>query len=232
MASSFVGKEGDALLRLLLTAAIPLQGLIDRTSPTHGFINRQALAILAADGYDVEANWLLSQIDAFCEGGDWADTGWKNVGHMYNPETGQGYRGWPSATQVLRTYWDLARRYRAERNDPQTAFYLGAAAHLVQDLCVPHHAAATPFRGHKAFESWAARYRHRFAVHQGGIYNLARTPEGWVMANADYARAHWSDCLSANLDRALLARAVGDLLPRAQRTTAGFVAYFFRRPPE
>lgn len=220
------------MLRLLLTAAIPFQGLIDRISPTHGFLNRQAMTILSADGLQAEADWLLSQIDAFCEGCDWADTGWKNIGHMYDPATGQGFRGWPSATQMLREYWDLAQRYRAEQNQAQSAFYLGAAAHLVQDLCVPHHAAATPWRGHREFESWAARYRHRFAVHQGGFYNLARTPEGWVMANADYTRTNWSHCLSNKLERSLLQAAVGDLLPRAQRTTAGFVAYFLNRPLE
>lgn len=220
------------MLRLLLTAAAPFQGFIAPISATHSFINRQALAILAADGHQDEAGWLLRQIDALCEGGDWADIGWKNVGHMYDPTTGQGFKGWPSAPQMLRQYWDLARRHQAEGNDPQTAFYLGAAVHLVQDLCVPHHAAATVWQGHREFETWAARYRHRFAVHAGGLYNLADTPEGWVMANADYTRAHWSHCLIANLGRPLLLAAVGDLLPRAQRTTAGFIAYFCRRPPD
>lgn len=220
------------MLRLLLTAAIPFQGLISPISPTHGFINRQALSILAGDGYQAEANWLLGQIDAFCEGCDWADTGWKNVGHMYDPRTGQGFRGWPTAPQMLREYWTLARRHQAEHKDPEAAFYLGAAAHLVQDLCVPHHAAATLWSGHKEFESWACRYRHRFTVHTGGLYNLARTPEGWVMANADYTRTNWSHCLTTKLERSLLHAAVGDLLPRAQRTTAGFVAYFCRRPSE
>jgi phospholipase C len=220
------------LLRLLLTAAIPFQGLIAPSNPTHGFINQQALAILAADGFRAEADWLLRQIDAFCEGSDWADSGWKNVSHMYDPTTGRGFRGWPSAPQMLRAYWDLARRYQAERHESEAAFYLGAAAHLVQDLCVPHHAAATPWRGHRAFEAWAARYRHRFAVHSGGLYDLARTPEGWVMANADYTRAHWSHCLTTTLERPLLQAAVSDLLARAQRTTAGFIAYFCRRPTE
>lgn len=220
------------MLRLLLTAAAPLQGLIAPISATHGFINRQAMAILAADGYMEEAAWLLRQINALCEGGDWADSGWKNVGHMYDPQTGRGFKGWPSAPQMLRTYWEQARRYQAEGDEATAAFYLGAAVHIVQDLCVPHHAAATLWHGHREFELWAARYRHRFAVHTGGLYNLARTPEGWVMANADYTRNNWSHCLTTTLARPLLHAAVGDLLPRAQRSTAGFIAYFCRRPSE
>lgn len=220
------------MLRLLLTAAAPLQGLIAPISATHGFINRQALAILAADGYQDEAHWLLRRIDALCEGGDWADVGWKNVGHMYDPLIGRGFKGWPTAPQMFRGYWELARRYQAEQNESLAAFYLGAAVHIVQDLCVPHHAAATLWSGHREFEVWAARYRHRFAVHKGGLYDLSPTPEGWVIANADYTRANWSHCLTNRLDRPLLHAAVGDLLSRAQRTTAGFIVYFCRRPSE
>lgn len=220
------------MLRLLLTATVPLQGLIAPIHPTHSFINRQALAILAADGYRAEATWLLEQIDAFCEGCEWADLGWKNVGHMYDPTVERGFKSWPSALQVLGEYWALARSYQAERNAAQAAFYLGAAAHLVQDLCVPHHAAAALWKGHKFFESWAARFRHRFAVHAGGLYDLAQSPEGWGLANATYARQRWSHCLTEPLERPLLQAAVGDLLPRAQRSTAGFIAYFCRHPSD
>lgn len=214
------------MLKLLLTAAVPFQGLIDKTSPTHGFINQQALAILRADGHGRAADWLGWYREPFNEGCDWADTGWKNIGHMYDPETGMGLKGWPSAPQVVRADWDLAVRLFREGDMLQAAFYLGAAAHLVQDLCVPHHAAARVFAGHKAFEAYARHHRHLFGVSQGGLYNLARTPEGWVLVNADYTRVHYSHCLASNLENAAIHRAVLDLLPRAQRTTAGFVAFF------
>lgn len=214
------------MLKLLLAAAVPFQGLIDKTSPTHGFINQQALSILKTDGRQREAGWLGWYSEPFNQGCDWADTGWKNVGHMYDPETGMGLKNCPSAPQLVREYWDLAARYFHECDMNQAAFYLGAAAHLVQDLCVPHHAAARVFAGHKAFESYARHYRHLFAVHAGGIYDLARTPEGWVLHNADYARAHYSHCLTSDLEKVTIHQAVADLLPRAQRTTAGFVAFF------
>ncbi len=32
-------------------------------------------------------------------------------------------------------------------------FYLGAALHLVQDMCVPHHSLGIIFDGHKEFET-------------------------------------------------------------------------------
>lgn len=214
------------MIKLLLAAAIPFQTLVDKTSPTHGFINRQVVAILAADQKHREATWLNQYLDDFSEGCDWADSGWKNIGHMYDPETGLGVRGWPSAPQLAREYWESAKRYFAERNFIRSFFYLGAASHLVQDLCVPHHAAARVFSGHRKFEGYAQRYRHRYAAHDGGLYRLARTPEGWVFQNADYTRKHYSHCLQANLAPALIHEATSDLLPRAQRTTAGFVTFF------
>lgn len=214
------------MLKLLLTAAVPFQGLVDKTSPTHGFINQQALAILQADNRSREAHWLSWYSDRFNDGCDWADRGWKNVAHMYDPGTGMGLKGWPSAPQMVREYWDSAARFFHEGDMRQAAFFLGAASHLVQDLCVPHHAAARVFAGHRAFEEYARRYRQLFAVDGGGLYNLARTPEGWVLINADYARAHYSHCLTTSLEKRVIHRAVVDLLPRAQRTTAGFVASF------
>lgn len=212
--------------KLLLAIAIPFQGLVDQPSPTHGFINQQALAILKADGRRAAADWLGWYLAQFNAGCNWTDTGWRNIGHMYDPEVGRGLRGWPHALQMVREYWDLAARFHHQLEMDQAAFYLGAAAHLVQDLCVPHHAAARVFAGHQRFEEYARRYRHRFATHQGGLYDQARTPEGWVLRNADYTRTQYADCLTSHLEKVIIHQAVADLLPRAQRTTAGFVAFF------
>lgn len=214
------------MLKLLLTAAIPFQRLVDKTSPTHAFINHQALAILKADGREREAQWLEWYLPAFNAGCDDADDGWKNVGHMYDPSTGTGLKGWPSAPQVMREAWNLAVQSLRQSDPYGAAFHLGAAAHLVQDLCVPHHAAARVFAGHRRFEAYAERHRQRFAVHRDGLYHLARTPEGWVIHNADYTRTHYSHCLSASTGPAEVDGAVADLLPRAQRSTAGFIAFF------
>lgn len=217
------------MLRLLLTAAIPFQGLVDKTSPTHRFINHQALAILRADGKQQEATLLGRYLEPFDSGCDWADGGWRNIGHMYDPETGQGLRGWPSAPQLMREHWDLAVRYTAERNYPQAFFHLGVTAHLVQDLCVPHHAAARIFAGHKQFEAYARKHRQHFAVDGGGMYDLARTPEGWVIMNAGYTRSRYSNCIAPSPTRLDIHEAIADLLPRAQRTTAGLVAHFLKQ---
>lgn len=180
------------MLQLLLSAAVPFQRLLDQASPTHGFINRQAAAIFGADGHGRAAALLSRHLSEFNRGSDWADGDWRNVGHMYDPETGRGFRGWPSAVETVQEHWEAARL----------------------------------FAGHTRFEGFARRYRHRYAVHAGGIYGAAGTPEGWVELNAATTRSHFSHCVTENLSRAQIDAAVRVLLPRAQRTTAGFVHHF------
>lgn len=214
------------MVRLLLTLAIPFQTLIDSISPTHGFINGQALTILSADGRSREASWLSRNLEPFCKGCDWADKGWKNAGHMFDPKTRRGLRGLPTAPQMVRDYWQAAVRQAARGREQKAAFYLGAAAHIVQDMCVPHHAAAELFEGHRRFEEVARENRDLFAVTGDGIYGLSRTPEGWAVTNATYTRLYYSACLNPSYDPDETRGAIADLLPRAQRSTAGFVSHF------
>lgn len=47
-----------------------------------------------------------------------------------------------------------------------------------------------------------------------------------MIRNAEYALEHHSAALSGAVTPAVLHRTASDLLPRAQRTTAGFVAFF------
>lgn len=217
------------MYRLLLSVTSPLQDLVAPMGPTHKFIDRHALEILTADQRSAEAAWLRRHLREFRTGCDWADADWKCAAHMYDPGTGRGLPGWPSALETLREYWEAAVAYERKGNGRRAAFYLGAAAHVVQDLCVPHHAASTLLYGHKAFEAFSERYRHRFTAFEQGLYDLASTPEGWGVANAEYATGRHSRCLSRTTHQGDTEQAVADLLPRAQRSTAGFVAFFVSR---
>lgn len=183
------------------------------------------MAILLADGKRREATWMGRYLNQINAGSNWADSGWKCITHMYDPQTRSGLAGWPNALEALRDAWQLVYRHHRESHESRTAFHLGVAMHIVQDLLVPHHAAATALAGHKRFEHYAARYRHRYAAHSGGLYALADTPEGWAISNAAYARERYDSCLTDRPDPPALESAVADLLPRAQRTTAGFVAF-------
>jgi phospholipase C len=185
---------------------------------THGVLTRQAMAILAADGHTPAASWLQKHERALIRGLYWADEGWKCVTHFYHPVSGQGYLAWPSAVQTTTEYVKLARLWYTLRVMPAAAFYLGAAVHLVQDLCVPHHASATIRQGHKAYEAEGEHQVSRYLVRGGGLYT-PWSPADWVHANAAEAE-QWMH------EPAGTESGLGAMLERSQRTTAGFLNGF------
>lgn len=212
----------------LLAVARPFQRFCDQVRPTHAFLNGEALDILRRDGLRAEAAFLENYRSELDAGNYWADAGWKNVTHMYDPLTGLGFGAWPNATEACTTYWAEAMRAWRRREFSVAAFHLGAACHIVQDLCVPHHAAARLFSGHVAFENLAARRFHRYSVRRGGLYHVAATPAEWVAANAREARSYL--CMVTPPHRLGEPElALADLLPLAQRTTAGFLAQFLAK---
>lgn len=225
--STVAANAAFAAGRALLTAALPVQDWVSPCRATHSFINRHALAILRADGRGRVAELLEPVAGELDRGSDWADTGWKNVSHMYNPRTGRGLWGWPAATEVCTDYFNQAVREWRQGAARRAAFWLGAACHLVQDLCVPHHASALVLEGHSAFEELGERVREKYPVYGEGDYDVAAAPDGWVRANAEIANAYLA-ISTARAGTGRMERAIGELLPLAQRTTAGFIAFFFR----
>lgn len=224
--AAVAGTAAFAAGRALLAATVPFQGLVNRTRVTHAFINRQARLILAADGHGRAAGFMAAWAPLIDRGSDWADGGWRNVTHMYDPRRERGLWEWSAATVVCEQYFDRAVRAWRQGAARRTAFLLGAAAHIVQDLCVPHHAAARLLDGHTVFEDLGARLCQAFPVYHGGDYGIARTPAGWVRANACTA-LEYLPLATGGAGPEQMAEAIGDLLPLAQRTTAGFIAHFF-----
>lgn len=211
--------------RLALAAVSPVSGVWSRPSPTHDFINLQALRILEADGHWSAVKALWPYVEQIQLGSAWADGGSRNVTHMYDPTTGRGIRGWPHAASVCGAYFESAVSAWHQGRRETALFYLGAACHLVQDLCVPHHAACRLLDGHREFEHFARRRRRQFAVVRDGLYNVAEDPAGWVVANARIARTYLP-LAGAEATETMKEIALSVLLPRAQRTTAGFLAFF------
>ena len=221
----FAAVAGTAA-RALLSATVPLQGLVNRVRPTHAFINRQARLILTTDGLSDIAARLQAWAPLLDRGSDWADGGWRNATHMYDPRRNRGLWDWPAATAVCDEYFSRAVRAWRQGSARRTAFLLGAAAHVLQDLCVPHHAAARLLDGHAAFEALGEGLRSAFPVYCGGRYGVAATPAGWVRANA-WRALEYLPLTTGGAGPEPMAEAIADLLPLAQRTTAGFFAFFF-----
>lgn len=213
--------------RALLLVVSPLQNWVTRQHVTHAFINSRARHILAADGHVWLAQLLGPLAQELDRGSDWADSGWKNVTHMYDPRRGRGMWDWPDATEVCGEYFGKATQAWRDGRSQLAAFYLGAAAHIVQDLCVPHHATNRLLDGHSAFEALAETVRGKYVVFKGGIYDAAQTPAGWVRANAEIAQSYLF-MAGEKASKAQMEQAIAELLPLAQRTTAGFFHLFFR----
>lgn len=214
--------------RLMLSAVCPIQQLVDKPHRTHVFCNEQAMMLLARDGLTAEAALLARYRAQLNAGVLWADEGWKNVSHYFIPGTRKGLWEFNSAAGEFLRYTKLAFRQARRGDVSRTMFNLGAAAHLVQDLCVPHHATGQVFHGHQEYETWVQQHHRDFPARQEVDYTTPREISRWVTANAEVAADYLSltDPATAAAD---FARATAVLLPLAQRSTAAFFRYFLRQ---
>ena len=212
--------------KLLLVAASPLQSLVDKPGITHEFCNKQALSILRDDGHVPCAEFFERYITELNAGVYWADTGWKNVSHYFEPTSGKGLWQFPSAADEFERYAGKAALSVQNGNYPQAVFFLGAATHLVQDVCVPHHARGKLFCGHQEYENWVQQHHTNYAVAVQGIYNEGLKGGMWLLNNAVVA-ADLLDWVTADNREAFYHKATTILLPRAQRSTAGLFQQFF-----
>ncbi len=209
---------------LLLAAASPFQSLFDRPSITHEFLNKQAITILYNDGFKQYSGFLEKFLAELNAGVQWADKGWKNVSHYYEPLTGKGLWQFATALDSFAVYFKAALSSARQHDLAKTAFLLGAAAHLSQDLCVPHHARAKLFSGHKEYESWVKINHTAFAVENQGLYLDSKDPYSLLTSNALTAADYLEWLSEENYTRYHTVTA--HLFPLAQRTTAGLFERF------
>lgn len=215
-----------ATAKYISAASYPIIGIKGDRS-THTFINDQGRQILFNDGHRREAaffNMFAGQLDY---GAVWIDRGLKSTAHYYDPGTGAGMWIWPSAAEKCSEFFTRALSLWQAKKHSRAMFFLGASAHLVQDLCVPHHAACRVFGGHVDFEDWAEKRRGDYRVDSGGIYGISDKPDQWIAENARLAK----DCYPLVEDHSPEGyhRATKAMLPRAQKTTAGFLLQFFKQ---
>jgi Zinc dependent phospholipase C. len=217
-----------AAAKFILANSEQLQTLIDdQTKPVHSYCNQAATEILAADGWKEQNRILSAYLDEINAGSAWADTGWKNVAHFYDPVTSQGLRGWNNAVEEFLGYFNLARSYMKQRHLNEAFFYLGAAVHLVQDMCVPFHSRKVVFAGHHNYEKWAENHVEDYLVFSNGIYNdNMKNPGDWITTNAQASYDLFSLVKSSSNKGYHLVTAA--MLPYTQRTSAGFFHYFLQ----
>lgn len=215
---------GVAGAKLLLAAVSPFQSLFDRPSITHEFLNRQAITILRNDGLVHCAAVLHHFLPELNKGVYWADRGWKNVSHYYEPPTKKGLWHFATALDSFSLYFEAALKSFRHQDMAGSIFLLGAAAHLLQDVCVPHHARAKLFCGHKEYENWVRVHHADFAVDRQGLYIANKFPHERLIKNA-VAAADYLDWVTEE-NHTRFHTVTTDLLACAQRTTAGLFERF------
>jgi hypothetical protein len=90
MTISLKVKPVEVCLNLALAAISPLQAFIDQPGITHEFCNQQALQILRNDGLTRQADFFSRHLKELNLGVYWADKGWRNANHYFEPLTGRG----------------------------------------------------------------------------------------------------------------------------------------------
>ena len=217
----------NPIAHLLLVTASPLQRFIDKPAVTHAFCNASALQILHRDAVLSEMEFFSTYLKEINCGGYWADSQWKNIDHYLEPETGRGIWPFGNALDTFRQYFSCALREARHRNRLKAAFFLGAAAHLVQDMCVPHHARGRMFNGHQDYEFWAMQHCGDYGVDSLGLYLQSSRIADFILGNARVA-AELLDAVDTDKGLMDYEGVTAIALPLAQRSTAGLFEHFHR----
>ncbi|MCL6609967.1 MAG: zinc dependent phospholipase C family protein [Peptococcaceae bacterium] len=222
---SMCEKHAWVAFKSLFSAGTTLQKMIYGGGETHLFLNRQALTMLKNDGMLRPYQVLLKYKSIIDLGNLWADQGLKFFAHYYEPKEGKGILPWISAKTLAQKYFISSLYHWKKGNHERSMFYLGALAHIVQDMCVPHHAMGIPFNGHRKFELWALKNKHKFKLEDGGIYGVFDNIMDLIDNNAYIAKKYYTDLLNFNVK---YYNATKDTLHLAQKTTAHLFDYFVK----
>jgi parallel beta-helix repeat protein len=167
------------------------------TGGTHYFIFDQARTILGNDGFVSYQEFLDSvaepgktYLDKMKEGSDEADT-WETFAsrdHYMSPMDHVGLYIFPfqsksAATLCQEKFDEALNHWVVDQSGSEAMKDLGWAAHLIQDLCVPFHAAEDtgsliiPPNRHSDYENWVQSCQNDFVVYSGGEYSFPSFPD-------------------------------------------------------
>ncbi len=192
--------------------------------PTHWFINESALNMLHSADYSQNTRLIAPYLASLQAGAAWADAGCKNISHFFNPQTRKGIWGFASAACDFVHYLNKADLRNQQGNAEDAIFYLGAAAHLLQDVCVPHHTCGLLFEGHKEYEYWVEQNFTNYFITTDSIESHFKKPFQLFFSNAT---ASMKAISLVNQENELnYHQATQKLLPLAQYSTAGLFHWF------
>jgi len=193
-----VPTHGAAVLILILVMVIGLGTISPKAFaykiPTHDWIFEQAERVLRNDGKTNQADFVKASLDQLKTGSREADEGQygaQTAYHYHHPDLKVGLFGNPvSAANVCAAiYSGVAKEHWNKGNFASAMKALGAAAHLVQDLTVPHHAWLDMVSYHSAYEDWVNKNKDRYGVDSRyvnvKVQNAKNVPEEDVGSKSD-----------------------------------------------
>lgn len=228
--SEKIEKLYGKIFKYFSRAINPFKKVVIRTEcEIHKFINNQALEILKNDNYKDAYSLFSHYILEINKGVVWADQDLKSSGHFYNPYKEDGLYGNSNALILALEYYDKSLRYWKLGRNKFAMFYLGATAHLIQDMTVPQHANIELLNSHRQYENFIKRTYLKtlsFRVGNGGCY--LDTIEEFIKYNAKAAIKIHSRLNDIKNDETRYYEITKFILPLAQRTTAGCFMRFYK----
>ncbi|PYG88524.1 phospholipase C [Ruminiclostridium sufflavum DSM 19573] len=217
------------LFKYTMKAINPIKKAVKTTECfVHKAINTQALIILKNDKKLAQYELFSEYIADLNLGVVWADQDFRSSGHFYNPVKDRGLYGNTNALTLAKNYYAFAISFLNSCDIKKAMFFLGAAAHLVQDMTVPQHANIKLLKEHHKFEKFV---RDKF--YETPDYFVA--DKGCYLLSIEDFITHNSVCaIKANK---ILSRIEDEeerfsalsryTVPLAQRTTAGLFMMFY-----
>ncbi len=217
------------IFKYTMKAINPVKKAIMSTEcKVHRVINIQSIAILKNDKKDEEFEFFTKYLSELNLGVVWADQDFKSSGHFYNPSKDRGLYGNTNALSLANNYYSFALGYFQAGDVNRAMFFLGASAHLVQDMTVPQHANIKLLDEHHKFEKYV---RDNFLsipeclVYDKGCY--LGSVEEFIRHNAISAIRASSRFSSIADDEHRYYEISKLMLPLSQKSTAGLLSKFY-----
>ena len=213
------------MTKLLLAPMAPLQYLLDTPGITHEHCLNQAYNTLLNDGKEDVHTFFRPYHAWIRKGLFWADRGWKNVYHFYTNPDNPSKPSWPGASAEAQFYYNQAL-LNFPKDVLKGMFYLGAALHIIQDMCVPHHSKGMLFDGHQEFEKWAGIHWQEFSTVEQGFYPNFHHLSQWIDHNALVSGSFYPlVSTQAQSNKDTYSEAANTLIPLTIQSTAGFLDF-------
>jgi len=195
----------------------------------HKVINNQALLILKNDNNINQFYFFSNYIEELNLGVVWADQDFKSSGHFYNPIKERGLYGNTNALTLAKNYYTFAISYWNSGDFKRAMFFLGASAHLIQDMTVPQHANIKLLKEHHKFEKFVKDTFNTtpdYLVNNKGCY--LGSVEEFVKYNSMCAIKANKRLSHINLEEERYYALSKYTIPLAQRSTAGLFMTFYK----